>query len=58
MIRIALAQQDLLVGDVPGNLEKALACLEQARDAGADLLLFLVPAYGRPREDEARRHAR
>jgi len=52
MIRIALAQHDFLVGDVPGNLDKALACVEGAKAAGARLLLFPELALtGYPPED-------
>ena len=39
-LRIALAQHDFLVGAIRGNREKALRLVEEARDAGADLLLF------------------
>jgi NAD+ synthase (glutamine-hydrolysing) len=52
MIRLALAQHDFLVGDIGGNLHKALSLLAQARDAGADLLLFPELALtGYPPED-------
>ncbi len=52
MIRLALAQQDFLVGDIYGNLHKAQSLLTQARDAGADLLLFPELALtGYPPED-------
>ena len=40
MVRIALAQFDFLVGDVPGNLERVLMGVREAREAGADLVLF------------------
>ena len=52
MIRLALAQQDFLVGDIAGNLRKAQWLLGQARAAGADLLLFPELALtGYPPED-------
>ena len=52
MIRLALAQHDFLVGDIPGNLHKAQELLGQARDAGADLLLFPeLELTGYPPED-------
>ena len=37
---IALAQLNPVVGDIPGNLKRARAALEQARARGADLVLF------------------
>lgn len=52
MIRLALAQHDFLVGDVDGNLSKALQLTQQAKDAGADLLIFPEMALsGYPSED-------
>jgi NAD+ synthase (glutamine-hydrolysing) len=52
MIRIALAQHDFLVGDIAGNRDKALALIDSARAAGADLLLFPEMALtGYPPED-------
>jgi NAD+ synthase (glutamine-hydrolysing) len=40
-LRIALAQVNLLVGDVRGNLERVIAEARRARDAlRADLVLF------------------
>jgi NAD+ synthase (glutamine-hydrolysing) len=52
MLTIALAQQDFLVGDIRGNLDKALQLIEEARAAGADLLLFPEMALtGYPPED-------
>ena len=51
-LRLALAQYDFLVGDVPGNLKKALACLDRAREARADLLIFPeLTLTGYPPED-------
>ncbi|MDO5101368.1 MAG: NAD+ synthase [Lautropia sp.] len=38
-LRIACAQLNLLVGDMPGNVERIVAAAEQALDAGAQLLL-------------------
>ena len=52
LLRIALAQHDFLVGDVRGNLEKALGLIARAREDGADLLLFPEMALsGYPPED-------
>jgi len=52
VIRIALAQFDFLVGDITGNLEKALRLIVEARKADADLLLFPEMALsGYPPED-------
>ena len=52
MIRIALAQQDFLVGDIKGNLCKAIELINGARERGADLLLFPELALtGYPPED-------
>lgn len=38
--RITLAQLNPVVGDIQGNLDKALAAWEQGREAGADLVAF------------------
>jgi len=52
MLTLALAQHDFLVGDIRGNLRKALGLVEQARAAGAGLLLFPEMALtGYPPED-------
>ncbi len=52
MIRLALAQHDFLVGDVDGNLAKALLLIQQARELRADLLIFPEMALsGYPAED-------
>lgn len=52
MITLALAQHDFLVGDIKGNLRKAKNVLNEAREAGADLLLFPELALtGYPPED-------
>jgi NAD+ synthase (glutamine-hydrolysing) len=40
LITLALAQHDFLVGDIRGNLRKAIELTGSARKAGADLLLF------------------
>ncbi|HEY1726467.1 MAG TPA: NAD+ synthase [Steroidobacteraceae bacterium] len=52
-LRIALAQIDLLVGDVRGNLERVIAESRRARDAlRADLVLFPeLTLCGYPPED-------
>lgn len=40
-LRIAIAQQNFLVGDVANNVARIIAVAEQARDElGADLVLF------------------
>jgi NAD+ synthase (glutamine-hydrolysing) len=52
VIRIALAQHDFLVGDIRGNRDKALGLVREAREAGADLVLFPEMALsGYPPED-------
>jgi NAD+ synthase (glutamine-hydrolysing) len=51
-MRIALAQIDATVGDIPGNEERVLARLREAREAGAQLVLFPELAVsGYPPED-------
>src|SRR5438105_8757329 len=51
-MRLALAQIDTVVGDLDGNRQRILSRLEQARDAGADLVLFPELAVtGYPPED-------
>ena len=51
-LRIALAQHDFLVGDIQGNLEKAQRCVTEARETGADLVVFPEMALsGYPPED-------
>ena len=51
-LQIALAQHDFLVGDIQGNLAKAQKLISEAREAGADLLLFPEMALsGYPPED-------
>ena len=52
MLTLALAQHDFLVGDIRGNLDRALRLVAAARDGGADLLLFPEMALtGYPPED-------
>lgn len=52
MIRIALAQYDFLVGDIQGNLAKAIGIVDAAKAAGAELVLFPELALtGYPPED-------
>jgi NAD+ synthase (glutamine-hydrolysing) len=51
-LRIALAQINVTVGDVSGNIRKIIAFIGEARAAGADLVVFpelTVPGY--PPED-------
>src|SRR3989442_6866469 len=51
-MRLALAQIDPGVGDLDGNHERILRRLEEAREAGADLVLFPELAVtGYPPED-------
>ena len=51
-MRLALAQIDTVVGDLDGNRDRILARLEEARQAGADLVLFPELAVtGYPPED-------
>jgi NAD+ synthase (glutamine-hydrolysing) len=51
-LRIALAQINTTVGDLAGNTQKIVACLEQARDVGAALVAFPELAVtGYPPED-------
>jgi NAD+ synthase (glutamine-hydrolysing) len=51
-VRLALAQINTVVGDLDGNRERILARLDEAREAGADLVLFPELAVtGYPPED-------
>jgi NAD+ synthase (glutamine-hydrolysing) len=51
-MRLALAQMNTIVGDLDGNRERILASLEEAREAGAELVLFPELAVtGYPPED-------
>ena len=51
-IRLALAQINLTVGDLPGNMARMLDYLQQAREAGADLVAFPeLATTGYPPED-------
>jgi NAD+ synthase (glutamine-hydrolysing) len=68
MMRLALVQLNAVVGDLDGNRERILAALADARDAGAELVLFpelavtgyppedllLRPAFVRAAEDSLR----
>ena len=50
--RLALAQINLTVGDLPGNTSRMLECMHEAREAGADLLAFPeLATTGYPPED-------
>ena len=40
LLRISVAQLNMLVGDIPGNTQKVLDTAKQALDQGADLLVF------------------
>jgi NAD+ synthase (glutamine-hydrolysing) len=51
-LRVAGAQLNMTVGDISGNEKKVVAAMEQAEDAGADVLLvpeLAIPGY--PPED-------
>ncbi|MCY3989210.1 MAG: NAD+ synthase, partial [Gammaproteobacteria bacterium] len=51
-MKIALAQLNLLVGDVPGNVARMLDAIDEARLAGAGLVAFSELALcGYPPED-------
>jgi len=51
-LRIALAQINTTVGDIPGNVRKILRYVKRAREAGASLVLFPELAVtGYPPED-------
>ena len=51
-MKIALAQLNLLVGDVPGNVERIVRAAGEARAAGAELVAFSELALcGYPPED-------
>ena len=39
-MKIALAQLNYVVGDIPGNAEKIVATMDRARQAGAGLVIF------------------
>ena len=52
IFRLALAQINTTVGDIPGNTALILEYLERAREAGADLVAFPEMATtGYPPED-------
>jgi len=51
-LRIALAQTNPTVGDLEGNTQMIISCIEQARDLGVDLVVFPELAItGYPPED-------
>jgi NAD+ synthase (glutamine-hydrolysing) len=51
-MRLALAQMNTVVGDLDGNFERITARLEEAREAGAELVLFPeLATTGYPPED-------
>jgi NAD+ synthase (glutamine-hydrolysing) len=51
-VRLALAQMNSVVGDLEGNRDRVLERLAQAKDAGADLVLFPeLVVTGYPPED-------
>ena len=52
MVRLALAQINVVVGDLDGNVERVTAAVDEARRAGADLVLLPELAVtGYPPED-------
>ncbi|NOZ49950.1 MAG: NAD+ synthase [Chloroflexi bacterium] len=52
LIRLALAQLNLTVGDVSGNTRRILECLDEARSQGADVVIFPeLATAGYPPED-------
>jgi NAD+ synthase (glutamine-hydrolysing) len=57
-LRVALAQVDTRVGDIPGNVELVTRWTAQARDAGAHLVVFPeMTLTGYPPEDLALRES-
>jgi NAD+ synthase (glutamine-hydrolysing) len=51
-MRLALAQMNTVVGDLDGNRERIIMRLEEAREAGSDLVLFPeLATTGYPPED-------
>src|SRR5579859_2300876 len=51
-LRVALAQVNMTVGDLEGNTQKILSCMEQAHEAGAHIVCFPELALtGYPPED-------
>src|SRR5213079_1566381 len=51
-MRLALAQMNSVVGDLDGNRDRVLARLDEAKEAGADLVLFPeLVVTGYPPED-------
>ena len=52
VVRVALAQNNLIVGDLSGNVERARRRLEQAQEKGSDLIVFPeLSVTGYPPED-------
>jgi NAD+ synthase (glutamine-hydrolysing) len=52
IVRIALAQTNSIVGDLPGNTRKVIDFIERAREMGADLVAFPeLVLTGYPPED-------
>ncbi|MBU0556186.1 MAG: NAD+ synthase [Alphaproteobacteria bacterium] len=51
-LRIAMAQLNQSMGDIPGNAQAMLACREKAREQGADLVVYPeLQLIGYPPED-------
>src|SRR3954464_1373663 len=51
-LRLAMAQINVVVGDIEGNTNKIVAWMDRARDAGADVVTFPELALtGYPPED-------
>ena len=52
MVRVALAQMDLIVGDISGNSQRVIGALDRARDEGAQILAVPeLATTGYPPED-------
>ncbi len=51
-MKIALAQLDYIVGDIPGNSQKIIEAMDQAKQAGAALVIFSeLAVVGYPPKD-------
>ncbi len=51
-MKIALAQRNYIVGDIPGNTEMIIAAMDRARQAGAALAIFSeLAVVGYPPKD-------
>ncbi len=51
-LKVCLAQINLLVGDIAGNVERVIECSKKAQEAGADVIVFPeLTLTGYPPED-------